>query len=126
MINILILAQSHRSLQRLQMALEADERINVYRENGEDEALERIERDKIDLVIADEKSGTTTGLIFARRLVSYYPMVNMALVSSLDKEAFHEASEGLGILMSLPKDPGEKSARALLERLKTIYSLSTS
>ena len=36
---------------------------------------------------------------------------------------FHEASEGLGILMQLPVDPGKKEADQLLDHLKRIKPL---
>ncbi len=49
-----------------------------------------------------ENLGDMTGLEFIRAIVSKRPMVNCAAISSLASEDFHEASEGLGILMQLP------------------------
>lgn len=44
-------------------------------------------------------------------------MVNTAVVSPLSDEEFHEASEGLGILVRLPLEPGADEACELLRRL---------
>ena len=75
-----------------------------------------------DLVVADEKLGDMTGLEFIRGVVAKNPMVNCAAVSSLMPEDFHEASEGLGILMQLPVRPGQEYAEKLLAHLKSILN----
>ena len=49
-------------------------------------------------------------------------MINCAAVSSLTSEDFHEAGEGLGILMQLPVEPGQEYADMLLEQLKSILN----
>ena len=53
-------------------------------------------------------------------------MINCAVVSTLSSADFHEASEGLGILMQLPAEPGKKEADQLLEHLKKIQSYTKS
>ena len=47
-------------------------------------------------------------------------MINSAAVSPLSPEEFHEASEGLGVLVQLPVDPGKFEAEDLLKRLKNL------
>lgn len=46
--------------------------------------------------------------------------VHTAVVSDLEAEAFHEATEGLGILMPLPPSPGAEDARRLLKALSGV------
>lgn len=46
--------------------------------------------------------------------------VHTAVVSDMDPEAFHEATEGLGILMSLPSSPTAEDARRLLAALSGV------
>jgi two-component SAPR family response regulator len=75
-----------------------------------------------DLVIADENLGDMTGIDFIRKVVSKKPMVNSAAISSLPPEDFHQASEGLGILMQLPVRPNEEDAARLLRHLDTILN----
>jgi DNA-binding NarL/FixJ family response regulator len=81
-----------------------------------------IAEDDFDLVVADENLGDMTGLEFIKAIVAKRPMVNCAAVSSLTPADFHEASEGLGILMQLPIRPGPEHAEKLLEQLKNILN----
>jgi hypothetical protein len=69
-----------------------------------------------------QSAGDITGLEFIRAIAAKRPMINCAAVSSLTSEDFHEASEGLGILMQLPVEPGRKHADMLLEQLKSILN----
>ena len=75
-----------------------------------------------DLVVADENLGDMTGLELIRAIVAKRPMVNSAAISSLTTEDFHEAGEGLGILMQLPVNPGQEHAAMLLGQLKSILN----
>ncbi|WP_300160239.1 hypothetical protein [Solidesulfovibrio sp.] len=51
------------------------------------------------------------------RIMRLSALVNTAVVSELSDEDFHEAGEGLGILMRLPPKPGMAEAEALLGAL---------
>ena len=79
----------------------------------------------IDLVVTDERLGDMTGLEFAGKLLAVNPMINCASVNHLPHEAFHEASEGLGLMVQLPVHPDKEHAEVLLQRLKYIKSLTT-
>ncbi len=78
---------------------------------------------KPDLVIVDEQLDDMSGIAFVRLLVKAYPLVNTAIVSALTAAEFHEATEGLGVLMQLPLEPQEKEAEALLAVLAKIGAL---
>jgi CheY-like chemotaxis protein len=86
------------------------------------EAVDAIADTPVDLVLADEDLGDMKGLDLVKWLVATHPMINCALVSSLPPEAFHEASEGLGILMQLPSLPGQADAKRLIERLSRVLT----
>ena len=88
------------------------------------QALKAIEKQTVDLVVTDERLGDMTGLELVGRLVAVNPMINSAAVSSLSKEAYHEASEGLGILMQLPPSPGRADAKRLMAHLNQILGLT--
>ena len=77
-----------------------------------------------DLVVADEQLADMSGLAFAAKLVVQNPVVNCALVSSLSAADFHEASEGLGILVQLPPEPDASHAASLVEKLSVITGRS--
>jgi hypothetical protein len=66
-----------------------------------------------------------TGIEFMKKLLSINPMINCAAVSLLSPEEFHEASEGLGVLMQLPVSPGKQDAQNLLQRLNDLKNLLT-
>ncbi len=74
----------------------------------------------IDLVVTDDWLGDMTGLEFAGKLLAVNPMINCASVNYLPPEAFHEASEGLGLMAQLPVHPGKEHAEELLQSLKHI------
>ena len=89
------------------------------------QALERIGKTAVDLVLADETLNDMTGLDLIKRLVAVNPMINCAAVSSLSREAYHEASEGLGILMQLPPKPTRADGQRLMAHLNQILGLSS-
>jgi DNA-binding NtrC family response regulator len=90
-----------------------------------DQALKTIGKQTVDLVVTDERLGDMTGLELVGRLVAVNPMINSAAVSSLSKEAYHEASEGLGILMQLPPKPGRADGQRLMAHLNQILGLAS-
>ena len=88
------------------------------------QALAILSQTTVDLVVADETLGDMTGLEFIKRVVAVNPMVNCAAVSSLSKEAYHEASEGLGLLMQLVPNPGKADSERLMANLNRILQLT--
>jgi len=121
MIRIMLAGRDHSSLTALRTGLTKSD-IHIARAVSGDTGLSMLAESNFDLVITDENLGDMTGLEFIRAIVSKRPMVNCAAVSSLTSEEFHEASEGLGILMQLPVEPGRKHADMLLEQLKSILN----
>ena len=90
-----------------------------WAESGES-ALFMIRQEAFDLVVADDVLEDISGLAFSKELISLDPTVKCAVVSTLSAEAFHEASEGLGILMQLPREPDGNDARRLLLDLRQL------
>lgn len=90
-----------------------------------DQALKTIRKKKFDLVITDESLGDMKGLELIKQLVAINPMINCAVVSSLSQEDYHEASEGLGILMQLPYKPGRAEGQRLMAHLNQILGLAS-
>jgi len=86
-------------------------------------ALAQLRGKAIDLVIVDQQLDDMSGLEFVKQLVKVNPLANTALVGSLADEAFHEATEGLGVLMQLPLRPTGEDAEALLAVLAKITGL---
>lgn len=89
------------------------------------QALEMLSENAVDLVLTDETLGDMSGLEFVAQLVAINPMTNCAAVSPLSPKAYHEASEGLGILMQLPPKPGAADGQRLMAHLNQILGLTT-
>jgi len=60
---------------------------------------------------------------FVERLLAINVGLNTAVITDLEPEAFHDASEGLGVLCALPAVPGALDAAFLLERLRAVGGL---
>ncbi len=74
----------------------------------------------VDLIIIDEVLEGQSGLDVAKDMIRVNALAQLALVSDLSPEDFHEASEGLGVLASLPPHPDEKNAEQLLKALAAL------
>ncbi len=123
MIHLLIASTDIDSLSDLITGLEENDVRITWSESCE-AVLKTVETESFDLVITAEDLSDTKGLECIRKLVSLNPMLNCAAISTLSHKDFHEASEGLGVLMQLPERPGRDDATKLLEHLKTILNLT--
>ena len=123
MVNILLAGRDKTSMSALKAGLGENDVQIAWTESGS-YALSMIAEKDFDLVVTDENLGDMTGLEFIKTVIVQKPMVNCAAVSSLLPDDFHEASEGLGILMQLPVRPGHEYAKYLLEHLKNILDLA--
>ena len=85
--------------------------------------LEELKEKPIDLVIVDEQLDDMTGIDLVKQVVKVKPLVNTAVVSVLSAEDFHDATEGLGVLMQLPPQPQAGDAERLLAILTRITGL---
>lgn len=85
--------------------------------------LSQLRGKPIDLVIVDEQLEDMSGIEFVRQLVTVNPLANTAIVGALTEEDFHEATEGMGVLMQLPRQPTEQEAETLLGLMAKIAGL---
>ena len=105
---------------------EYSEKAEIYRANSGNEAFDMLADKRINLVITDESLGDMTGLEFAKKLISINPMVHCAVVSSLSSKDYHEASEGLGLIMPLPVQPEKRHIEQLLFQVNKIIQMTGS
>ena len=120
---ILLAGRDTVSLSAFKSALETRDARTQYVLAGE-KALAAISVEVFDLLVADEILTDMSGLELIKTVTAKYPLLNCALVSSLPPEEFHEATEGLGILMQLSPHPGTKEAAELLAHLNKIHSFT--
>ncbi|MFZ5562985.1 MAG: hypothetical protein ACOZBW_02965 [Thermodesulfobacteriota bacterium] len=121
----LLVGSNASSFALLAAQLEAAHFQTVHVETVE-KALAAADDWKFDLVVVDEKVGDRNGLDCIRTMVMRHPLLNCAAVSALPANDFHEASEGLGVLMQLPPEPGRADARKLIDHLDAIVNLGKS
>ncbi len=122
MISVLLASRDEISLSGLNAAFEENTIKTVRAESGA-RALAMMLEEEFDLLVADEVLGDMTGVELIAKAVSENPMMNCAAVSSLSHKDFHEASEGLGVMMQLPVKPDREDGEKLIEYLKTILNL---
>jgi DNA-binding NarL/FixJ family response regulator len=123
MLKLLLVSRDDDSLSGLSAALGGQDDIELEISASGEKALARLSGKAVDLVVADEDLGDMTALDFSAQLLKINPMINCAVVSTLSQEEFHEASEGLGIMAQLPKQPGAEDAERLIQTLKRIKGL---
>ena len=123
MIEMLIVTRNRNDFYELADVFSKNDLQISWAESGE-EALSLIRSQNVQLVIADEHFFDMTGVELIEKLVLLNPMICCAAVSSLSEEDFHEASEGLGILMQLPVCPKKEDADKLFKYFKKISEIS--
>ena len=124
MIKILLVTSEKEPFSEFAGVLKQKDEVELSQAATGQEALEAISGNPVDLVVVNENIGDMTGIEFMKKLLMINPMINCAAVSSLSHEEFHEASEGLGVLMQLPVNPGEFEAKDLLKRIKNLKDLT--
>jgi len=123
MIKILLVTSEREPFSEFAVVLKQKDDVEPSWAATGQEALEAISDNPVDLVVVNENIGDMTGIEFMKKLLSINPMINSAAVSPLAPEEFHEASEGLGVLMQLPVSPGKLDAENLLQRLNDLKNL---
>ena len=124
MIKLLLITPEKEPFSEFTSALTQNDDVELTWASTGNEALILLSENPVDLVIVNENIGDMTGIEFMKKLLPINPMINCAAVSPLPPEEFHEASEGLGVLVQLPVDPGEFEAEDLLKRLKHLKDLT--
>ncbi len=123
MLNILLAGKSPQGLAALNAALKKEEGIRIMTAVSAQEAWGILGNCKMDVVVTDEKLADGDSLAFVKELVKQQPLINCAMVSTLDAKDFHEATEGLGVFMQLPVKPGADEAGKMLQLLQSIGAL---
>jgi DNA-binding NtrC family response regulator len=123
MLSILLVGKNPEALASLADQLSQREGIAVSRASSGKEAWDILGKSKVDVVVTDEKLADGDSLPFVKDLTKRQPLINCAMVSSLSPEDFHEATEGLGVFMQLPVDPGAEEAVKMMQLLESINAL---
>ncbi len=96
-----------------------ENKINVIQVNSGSDDDNLLESQDIDAVIAADRD-----LPLIKKMVSAFPMINYALISSCDTTEFHEITEGYGFFMQLPPSLRQGDVDLMINNIKKIQSLS--
>ncbi|HBI14116.1 MAG TPA: response regulator [Desulfobulbaceae bacterium] len=124
--NILLIGNDPSSFATLANRLGQEDDVTLVYADSEAAGLERVRArgdNAVDLVIVGGPLTDMDKIRFVRQLVQINPLVNTVVIGSLPDEAFHEATEGLGVLLQLSPQPGEDDAENLLALLRKITVL---
>jgi DNA-binding NtrC family response regulator len=123
MLSILLVGKDPHALAYFAAELSGKEGITVRRAASEKEAWKILGKSRVDVVVTDEELADDAALAFVLELTRQHPLINCAMVSTLSPKDFHEATEGLGVFMQLPVDPGGEEAAKLVQLLESIDAL---
>jgi DNA-binding response OmpR family regulator len=123
---ILVVTSDPKRLAIFANSLTASQEVQVAWADSGAAALSDVRQHPALGVIVDENLPDMPGLELVRRLLPVNAMINTAVISSLPEAAFHETSEGLGILAQLSPIPTESQARELLAQLKRLRAATAS
>lgn len=123
MIRILIACLDKENFANLKAGMKEDD-VQIRWTESCEEVLSKVKEENFDLILMGDELSHLKGLECIERLILSHPLLNCAAVSSLSAKDFHEATEGLGILMQLPVKPSRDDAKKLLGHLKHILNLT--
>ena len=123
MLSILLVGKDLATQASFADELSQREGIRVSRAESAKEAWAYLNNCKVDVVVTDEQLADGAALPFVHLLTKKMPLINCAMVSSLTADDFHEATEGFGIFMQLPINPGAKEAAKMMQLLESIKAL---
>ncbi len=124
MIHVLLVSREKTVFEELETAFSDNKITTEWTDKGQ-EALSRLSGKKIDLFITDEKLPDMTGRELIEKVLFKNAMMNCVVLSALAHNEFHEAYEGLGVLMQFPLVPGKEHAQKLLDHLNLIAQISS-
>lgn len=122
--NILLVTPRPDELKEFISGLALKNREPVLAENGQD-ALDLVGSIKPDLVVVDDNLPDCKSIALIREIVTRDAMVNTAVITSMERDDFHEKSEGLGVLQALPENPVSEDARKLILKVEKIIKMNT-
>lgn len=117
MYNVIILTENRDPYSAIAQSLLSAGNVKIQWIDSVSTAEKIVTETTPNLMVIDERVGSRDGIDIARNIIMKNAMINLVLVSSLDSNTFHEASEGLGIVAQLPPFPEKKHAIRLLEIL---------
>jgi DNA-binding NtrC family response regulator len=89
-----------------------------------EKSLALVAEKKFDLVIIHEQVSDMTAKKLVENIITLNAMMNCVVLSAMPDEDFHEAYEGLGVLMRFPLIPGKAEVKKLQDHLARINRIA--
>ena len=123
MINILLVSQEKTVFKKVEAAFSKD-KINTQWVDSAQKALSTLSNKKFDLFIISEDLSDMTGRQLIEKALFQDAMMNSVVLSQLSHKDFHEAYEGLGVLMQFPLEPEVQNVENLMDHLDRINKIA--
>lgn len=123
MARILLVSSEKNRLKDLESSL-PEHKIDAQWTDTAENALRLLAGQTFDLVIIHEQLPDMTGRKLVENIITLNAMLNCVVMSALSKDEFHEAYEGLGVLMQFPLTPGKEEIGKLMDHLTRIQRIS--
>ncbi|MCD4718835.1 MAG: response regulator [Desulfobacula sp.] len=124
MIHVLLVSREKTVFKELEAAF-SDIKITFDWTDSAQNALSILSKEKFDLFITDEQLPDMTGRDLIEKVLFKNAMMDSVVLSALSHKDFHEAYEGLGVLMQFPVVPGKEQARDLLDHTNRIARIAS-
>lgn len=121
--SIVLAGSDHRGLAGFAAGLAQNGEVEIIGVDTATAVLDAVQSKPVHLVVVGEELADTDPVDCVNRLVRLNPMINCAMVSALTADDFHEATEGLGVLMQLPPNPSGADAVALITKVESLNAL---
>ena len=123
MLDIFLVTARPETMPAFIQGLSSDKEVRLKQVNSGLEAVAAVRTAAPHLVVIDSDLPDSSPLDLVQQLLILNAMVNTAVISPLSDSEFHEYSEGLGILKSLPMAPAAGDAASLLRQLRQVLGL---
>lgn len=117
--HVVILTDRKESLLEFAQGLGGD----VEWSTDSDNILSRAKTPPWQLVVVDAMMPGMKYKTFLMDLLRVNAMLNTVVITDMDEEAFHEDSEGLGVLCTVPENPGRENGIKAMDRLRLLLGL---
>ncbi len=124
MISVLFVSSHHQIFSPVETVLIENKMKPIWCSNGS-QAISLILDTPVQLIIIEEKLPDMTARQLIEAVLLNNPGIHCVVASPITRKEFHQAYEGLGILMQLSAMPGRKEALKLIDRFKHIQALQT-
>jgi len=123
MIHVLLVSREKNVFKELEAAFPGND-ITAQWTNTAKNGMSMLSEEKFDLFITDELLPDMTGRELIEKVLSENAMMNCVVLSAQSHKDFHEAYEGLGVLMQFPPVPGKQQIEDLLDHLNRIARIT--